>query len=305
MQQQQNKSESPLNSASSSIIPTFEQSTVESSGDAQLNESEPIYPALKDCQLNLDKIVHELTSSMWSSGIIQLLKSKFMITIGDLCQLKPKEINELPFKTPKVENFIKVIQKFHSKLIEEEAAAAAAGNPIFVEQKTPTIENNENKNADVEDLAKSTKQTTPMGSLEEEMAKLEEANSLDTSIECESLASLGDKMDLSHHDESAADVLQEEDDEDEANKENIPVNVVVIDTEPPMDCVQSDYFKILENINSNFIDESKSLNTNELREQLDHIESTDLLKLMNYINKINFKIAQVNNLVLEKLKESN
>ena len=69
--------------------------------------------------------------------------------------------------------------------------------------------------------------------------------------------------------------------------------------------VQSDYFKILENINSNFIDESKSLDTNELREQLDHIESTDLLKLMNYINKINFKIAQVNNLVLEKLKESN
>ncbi len=93
MQQQQNKSESPLNSASSSIIPTVEQSTVESSGDAQLNESEPIYPALKDCLLNLDKIVHELTSSMWSSGIIQLLKSKSMITIGDLCQLKPKEIN--------------------------------------------------------------------------------------------------------------------------------------------------------------------------------------------------------------------
>jgi len=59
-------------------------------------------------------------------------------------------------------------------------------------------------------------------------------NFKDTSIECESLASLGDKMDASHHDESAADVLQEEDDEDEANKENIPVNVVVIDTEPPM-----------------------------------------------------------------------
>jgi hypothetical protein len=130
-------------------------------------------------------------------------------------------------------------------------------------------------------------------------------NFKDTSIECESLASLGDKMDASHHDESAADVLQEEDDEDEANKENIPVNVVVIDTEPPMVSVQSDYFKILENINSNFIDESKSLDTYELREQLDHIDSTDLLKLMNYINKINFKIAQVNNLVLEKLKESN
>jgi hypothetical protein len=41
MQQQQNKSESPLNSASSSIIPTFEQSTVESSGDAQPVENQP------------------------------------------------------------------------------------------------------------------------------------------------------------------------------------------------------------------------------------------------------------------------
>ena len=291
MQQQQNKIESPLNSASSSIIPTAEQSYVDS-GDMQLNDTAPIYPALKDCQLNLDKIVHELTSSMWSNGIIQLLKSKNMITIGDLCQLKLKEINELPFKTPKIENFLKVIQKFHAKQVEEEATSAFA---VIVEQKTPTIEN-EGKVNDVEELTKSIKQTTPMGSLEEEMAKLEEANCLDTSIECESLNSVGDKMDISQNDESVIFIQEEE---EAADKENTPENVR---KDPP---VKSGYFEILENLNAHLIDESKSLDTNELSEKLDNIESIDLLKLMNYVNTINLKIAQVNNLVLEKLKKSN
>ena len=291
MQQQQNKIESPLNSASSSIIPTAEQSYVDS-GDMQLNDTAPIYPALKDCQLNLDKIVHELTSSMWSNGIIQLLKSKNMITIGDLCQLKLKEINELPFKTPKIENFLKVIQKFHAKQVEEEATSAFA---VIVEQKTPTIEN-EGKVNDVEELTKSIKQTTPMGSLEEEMAKLEEANCLDTSIECESLNSVGDKMDISQNDESVIFIQEEE---EAADKENTPENVR---KDPP---VKSGYFEILENLNAHLIDEGKSLDTNELSEKLDNIESIDLLKLMNYVNTINLKIAQVNNLVLEKLKKSN
>ena len=72
--------------------------------------------------------------------------------------------------------------------------------------------------------------------------------------------------------------------------------------DPP---VKSGYFEILENLNAHLIDESKSLDTNELSEKLDNIESIDLLKLMNYVNTINLKIAQVNNLVLEKLKKSN
>jgi hypothetical protein len=238
--------------------------TYDNISESQLNDTDPIYPALKDCQLSLDKIVHDLTSAMWSSGIIQLLKTKNILTVGDLCLLKAKEFNELPFKTPKIENFLKVIQKFHSNLttkeIDEPTSTTTTTTPVAVE--------NENKKVEV-DISSKSKLSTPMGSLEEEMAKLEEANSLDTSIECESLTVINDK------DETKIDS------EGEATKK---------------------YDELLKEIHESLINQSLDLNVNDLSDKFNSLETTDLLKLMNYINTINFKIAQVNNLVVDKLK---
>ena len=297
MQQQQNKTESglnsPLSSASSSIIPTAavvsampttvtesqqsnSQTSLENTSESQLNDTDPIYPPLKDCQVSLDKIIHDLTSSMWSNGIIQLLKTKNILTIGDLCQLKTKEINELPFKTPKVENFMKVIQKFNASLKQvEETTQAAVTNDV----STPPVVIEAKK--DEQTIIKTTKQTTPMGSLEEEMAKLEEANSLDTSIECESL-NIAEKCD--NESETDQELLLE------------PVAAIEPTTKP------SSYDKILDEINSNLVNPSLNLNISELTDKFTSLETSDLIKLMNYINTINLKIAQVNNLVLDKLK---
>ena len=41
------------------------QNTYQSTQESQLNDTDPIYPELLDCELSVEKIVPQLTSSIW------------------------------------------------------------------------------------------------------------------------------------------------------------------------------------------------------------------------------------------------
>lgn len=237
MQQSKNESiSSPMSQTSLQIIPASVTSAPKSI------EEQAIYPALKDCLLSVDRISSELASSMWSSGITQLLKSKNIITISDLCMLPQREINELPFKTPKVENFLKIIQKFQQSLTKQ------IGDEQISETNTPVAE------------AKS-RSATPLGSLEEEMAKLEDDsnNILNTSIECET--------------QQTTEIAAAK--ESESNITNIIEYLIKSDNE--------------------------GFNIDSLKDQLKNIEQSELFKLLTQINTINLRLNQANNFILNHL----
>ncbi|KAK7010543.1 telomere-associated protein RIF1 [Biomphalaria glabrata] len=71
--------------------------------ESQLNNTAPIFPDLVDCKKPLDDILPQLTSSFWYRGLCQLMKGRNLNTIGDLCSLTELQINQLPFRTPKVQ----------------------------------------------------------------------------------------------------------------------------------------------------------------------------------------------------------
>jgi hypothetical protein len=188
-----------------------------------------------------------------STGIVQLLKSKNISTIGDLCSLPANKINELPFKTPKCENVLKVLQTFN-KTIQQDDAKPMDCMPAQVEGKN-------------------------MGSLEEEMARLEEAHSLDTSIECENQmgALIGD------------------------NEEE--------ETETCVQAVANDDFdmaKMQKFLTENLTNvENNGFNLSIIDKKIKQLKNSDLLTLLNYVNKISMRVMEVNNCILQNLSQKN
>lgn len=75
---------------------------------------EPVYPELVDCSQTVDRVLPQLTTSMWSRGLGQLVKARNIHTIGDLSRLSEKEIDNLPIKSPKVPTVRKVLRTFVS-----------------------------------------------------------------------------------------------------------------------------------------------------------------------------------------------
>jgi len=111
-------------------------------------------------------------------------------------------------------------------------------------------------------------------SLEEEMAKFEETNCLDTSIECESL---GDKN-LNENKEN----LMEMGDSDA--KESGDLNKILLKA---LACKQNEKFDI------------------ELfKKQINDLQSDELFKLMAMVNETSMRIFQINNLILERMKSN-
>jgi len=107
-------------------------------------------------------------SNYLNKGACKILNSKNINTIGDLCSLNAAELNNLPFRLPKQTNFMAFIQKYE--------------NSLSLDQTAQQTTNEQELNV----LAKLSATSLPfIGSVEEEMAKLEASNCLDTSIECE------------------------------------------------------------------------------------------------------------------------
>ncbi|XP_060066107.1 telomere-associated protein RIF1-like [Ylistrum balloti] len=119
------KSTSPLASASrvtfssekagkdSQLTPT--QSSYRSTPESQLNSTDPIYPELLECADKVDKILPQLTTSMWMRGLGQLVRARNIHTIGDLSALTEREVDNLPIKSPKVSIVRSVLQKFETQ----------------------------------------------------------------------------------------------------------------------------------------------------------------------------------------------
>ncbi|XP_060601192.1 telomere-associated protein RIF1-like isoform X2 [Ruditapes philippinarum] len=83
-----------------------------SSQDTQINNTDPVCPALMDCDQSVEKILPQLTSSIWSRGLGQLVRARNIRTIGDLSSLTEGDIHGLPIRSPKVDTVKKVLTKF-------------------------------------------------------------------------------------------------------------------------------------------------------------------------------------------------
>jgi hypothetical protein len=103
------------------------------------------FPSLSQSVSPIETVLNELVKTALYNSCHKYLKDNSVNTVGHLCSLTTNSIYKLPFKTPKIETFQRVMKRF-------EIASKGSSNG-------------------------------PMGSVEEEMAKLEQ--SLDTSIECE------------------------------------------------------------------------------------------------------------------------
>jgi len=118
---------------------------------------EIIYSKLKNCKTSIERLTNNAFFQTWlENDATKQFKSKNISKIWDLCLLETSQIETLPFREPKSENFIKFMDKFE--------------------------ELNEKKKMR---MSKKIEHASLMGSVEEEMSKLEESNCLDTSIECE------------------------------------------------------------------------------------------------------------------------
>lgn len=92
--------------------PNSSQSSYSSSQESQLNCTDPIFPDLVYCQEPVGQILPQLTSSIWSRGLGQLLRAKKIHTIGDLASLSEYDIHNLPVRSPKVSNVKTVLTNF-------------------------------------------------------------------------------------------------------------------------------------------------------------------------------------------------
>lgn len=154
---------------------------------------------------------------------------------------------------------------------------------------------------DVSDIVStnSSKKLDKMGSLEEEMAKLEEADFLDTSIECESQAAI-----------HAAVLTANEEAKEEINKSINSQEVIDIlpvdDATSSKETVAVNYAQeLIKEINSKISNETLlNVDIDDLKQKLDNVQSNDLVILMDYINNITLKVAQINNLILQKFRSS-
>ncbi|XP_052095657.1 telomere-associated protein RIF1-like isoform X2 [Mytilus californianus] len=91
------------------------QSSYASTQQSQLNTSDAVFPELKSCAVSVDKVLPQLTSSMWARGLGQLVKARNIHTIGDLSSLTEKQVDELPIRSPKVSVVRKVLRKYEEQ----------------------------------------------------------------------------------------------------------------------------------------------------------------------------------------------
>jgi hypothetical protein len=189
---------------------------------------------------------------------VQLLKSKNISTIGDLCSLTANQINELPFRVPKSENVLRVLQAFHKALKDDE------------ETSVPMDTASEATKQPVDDIQN-------LGSMEDEMAKLEETQSLDTSIECEAQTS--------------------ESPDDKTRQPHVPVETSASDGDCGLDKITK---LIVNNLTRN-----DGFNLHSIDERVKELNGTDLLALLNHVNRFSMRLMEINNCILQNISRKN
>jgi len=146
----------------SSVLPSkfSSSSTTTSPAPQSITKTGELYSKLKDSTANIEKFELDMAlQKLWFNINWQTaLNLKGIFTIGDLCSINLSDINSLPFRVPKMENFLCFIKKFEEQTKEQTTNSIKSPKP----KKLPS-----------------------MGSVEEEMDKLETSIILDTSIESE------------------------------------------------------------------------------------------------------------------------
>ncbi|KAK6165949.1 hypothetical protein SNE40_022753 [Patella caerulea] len=118
--------------------------------ESELKVHGPAFPEFIDCDEPVEKILPQLTSSLWSRGLVQLIRSnvKNIISVGDLCRLSEYEINNLPIRQPKLPTLQKalstleykknkdtVIAEKDNECVEEENVSMTYSLPTVVEDE--------------------------------------------------------------------------------------------------------------------------------------------------------------------------
>ncbi|XP_071158461.1 telomere-associated protein RIF1-like [Mytilus edulis] len=123
------------------------QSSYASTQQSQLNTSDAVFPELQSCAVSVDKVLPQLTSSMWARGLGQLVKARNIHTIGDLSSLTEKQVDELPIRSPKVSVVRKVLRKY-----EEQTGAKQTKTVSTQEKQGNAKEEQKVDKADIQDL---------------------------------------------------------------------------------------------------------------------------------------------------------
>ena len=126
-----------------------------------------LYSKFKNSRTSIEALLLDDNEYLvyFNKGASKILNSKNINTIGDLCSLSSAELNNLPFRLPKQTNFMAFIQRYENSLGSDQSSSEQELNVLAkISSATPA---------------------PFIGSVEEEMAKLEASNCLDTSIECE------------------------------------------------------------------------------------------------------------------------
>ncbi|GAB1603142.1 telomere-associated protein RIF1-like [Argonauta hians] len=96
--------------------PGSSQSSYCSTQESQLSTNGPVFAELVSCQDPIGLILPQLTSSMWSRGLSQLLKARKIHTVGDLASLSEYSIHNLPVRSPKVIHVKKILANYKRQL---------------------------------------------------------------------------------------------------------------------------------------------------------------------------------------------
>ncbi|XP_022237618.1 telomere-associated protein RIF1-like [Limulus polyphemus] len=84
----------------------------QSSPSLHINSQEPICSDLLNCPDRVELILHQLTSTIWARGLVQLIRAQNIKTIGEFSALTAPDIQKLPIISPKVETTRNVLNKY-------------------------------------------------------------------------------------------------------------------------------------------------------------------------------------------------
>ena len=104
---------SPLKPAVSARTGQIDEETPAESVSKPLPKAAELYTKLNSCMVEMEKIVGETAFQEWLlSDSLQTFKSNKIFTLSDLCSFSSADINNLPFRPPKLDSFFSFIKKF-------------------------------------------------------------------------------------------------------------------------------------------------------------------------------------------------
>lgn len=258
------------------------------------------YAKFKTSKLPLEILFDKIDTSLYLNklGSFKFFKFKNMLTLGDLCSATQTAINTFPFKAPKYDNFLCMIKSFEEKCPDiiakyepnntntsMNASSFNTSSSTSSEMPPSSSSSSSSSSVSVSSLSKQ------MGSVEEEMEKLESSNCLDTSIECESLS---DNQPDKYDSVQSTSKQQKQPQVENQTAEKMDVQMEPVTSDEQTNAINWDSFKQL-------LDEK----------QLSGLLVDDLLKLsesidvhMNALDNHVFNVrAKIRNLIKTKLNK--